>query len=58
MDRGEMNHSVFWSDEDGGYIAYLSGSPGISAFGKTENEAIAELKIAEKLFLEVEAENI
>ena len=34
---------VFWSDEDEGYIAVAPDLPGSSAFGETEQEALAEL---------------
>ena len=34
---------VFWSDEDGGYIALADDLPGCSAFGESEPEALAEL---------------
>ena len=37
---------VFWSDEDGGFIATAPDLPGCSAFGATEAEALAELKDA------------
>lgn len=34
---------VFWSEEDGGFIAIAPDLPGTSAWGKTEAEAIHEL---------------
>lgn len=34
---------VFWSDEDEGYIAVAPDLPGSSAFGESEQEALAEL---------------
>ena len=37
---------VFWSDEDGGYIATAPDLPGSSAFGATEAEALVQLKDA------------
>ena len=43
---------VFWSEEDGGYIATCPDFPGLSAFGETEEEAIVEGKAALRLFLE------
>jgi len=43
---------VFWSDEDGGYIATCPDFPGLSAFGESENDALAEGKAALRLFLE------
>ncbi len=43
---------VFWSEEDGGYIATCPDFPGLSAFGETEEEALSEGKAALRLFLE------
>ena len=43
---------VFWSDEDKGYIATCRDFPGLSAFGESENDALAEGKTALRLFLE------
>lgn len=43
---------VLWSDEDGGYIATCPDFPGLSAFGESENDALAEGKAALQLFLE------
>ncbi len=43
---------VFWSDEDKGYIATCPDFPGLSAFGESENDALAEGKTALRLFLE------
>jgi predicted RNase H-like HicB family nuclease len=37
---------VFWSDEDGGFIATAPDLPGCSAFGETQQEALAELQDA------------
>ncbi len=44
--------SIKWSDEDGGFIATVSELPGLSAFGKTQEEAISELKVAAEAYLE------
>ena len=38
--------NVFWSEEDGGYIAVATDLPGCSAFGKTQAKAIAEAQDA------------
>jgi predicted RNase H-like HicB family nuclease len=43
---------VFWSEEDGGYIATCPDFPGLSAFGETEEEALSEGKGAVRLLLE------
>ena len=43
---------VFYSEEDKGYIAVAPDLPGCSAFGKTEEAAVKEVKKAEKLWLE------
>ena len=43
---------IKWSDEDNGYIATAPELPGLSAFGKTQEEAVSELKIAAVAFLE------
>jgi predicted RNase H-like HicB family nuclease len=37
---------VYWSDDDGGYIAVAPDLPGCSAFGKTQERALAELQDA------------
>ncbi|MBI4837931.1 MAG: type II toxin-antitoxin system HicB family antitoxin [Nitrospirae bacterium] len=42
---------VFYSEEDKGFIAIVPDLQGCSAFGKTEDEAIKEVKIAQKLWL-------
>src|SRR5512132_3181040 len=42
---------VFWSEEDEGYVAVAPDLPGSSAWGKTEAEAIEELRTAIGLWL-------
>jgi len=44
--------SLKWSDEDEGYIAFVPELPGLSAFGNTPKEAIAELETAGEAYLE------
>lgn len=43
---------IFYSEEDGGYIAVAPELPGCSAFGETEEEALREIKVAIDLWLE------
>jgi predicted RNase H-like HicB family nuclease len=47
---------IFYSEEDEGYIAVVPELPGCSAFGKTEEEALKEVKIAMSLWLETAKE--
>ena len=42
---------ISYSQEDEGYIATVPELPGCSAFGGTEVEAIAEVKVAASLWL-------
>lgn len=44
--------SIFWSEEDEAFIAICPDFPGVSAFGDTEEQALAEAKIALKLAME------
>jgi len=46
-----------WSEEDGGYIATIPELPGLSAFGVSPEEAIRQLTVAKKAFLNVMAED-
>ena len=43
---------IFYSEEDEGFIAIAPELPGCSAFGGTEEEALAEIKVAMQLWLE------
>lgn len=43
---------VFYSEEDGGYIADIPDLEVCSAFGQTPEEAMKEVQIAKKLWLE------
>jgi len=45
--------SIQWSDEDEGYIAIIPELKGLSAFGSSKEEALDELQIAKKAYLEV-----
>lgn len=44
--------NIFWSDEDGGYIADVPDLKACSAFGATPTEALAELERAKAAWLE------
>lgn len=44
--------SIFYSDEDAGYIAEIRELPLCSAFGRTPAVALAELEIARDAWLE------
>jgi len=43
--------NIFWSDEDGGYIADLPDLGACSAFGNTPEEALAEVEKAKEAWL-------
>jgi predicted RNase H-like HicB family nuclease len=45
-DASKYPASVFWSEEDGGFVALAPDLPGCSAFGKTQGEALDELEDA------------
>ena len=49
---GKYALELFYSDEDEGYIAIVPELPGCSAFGKTDEDALKEVKIAIDLWLE------
>jgi predicted RNase H-like HicB family nuclease len=38
--------NIFWSDEDEGFIAVAPDLPGCSAFGQTQEQAMAQLQDA------------
>lgn len=44
--------NIFYSDEDGGYIADIPDLQACSAFGQTPHEALAELQTAKTAWLE------
>ena len=44
--------NIFWSDEDGGYIADIPDLEACSAFGTTAAEALAEVERAKAAWLE------
>jgi len=48
--------NIFYSDEDGGYIADIPDLKACSAFGHTPEEALAELEKAKKAWLDAARE--
>lgn len=48
--------NIFYSNEDGGYIADIPDLEACSAFGGTPAEALAELEQAKEAWLEVARE--
>jgi len=49
--------NIFYSEEDGGYIADIPDLSHCSAFGSTPEEALAQLRIAKENWLEAAREN-
>jgi predicted RNase H-like HicB family nuclease len=52
MDQPKYRIEIFWSDEDGGYIANVPDLRYCSAFGETYEEALREVLVAMELHLE------
>jgi predicted RNase H-like HicB family nuclease len=44
--------NIFYSEEDGGYIADIPDLEACAAFGETPTEALAEVEIAKTAWLE------
>jgi len=44
--------NIFWSEEDGGYIADIPDLEACSAFGRTPEEALQEVEVAKTAWLE------
>ena len=44
--------NIFWSDDDGGYVADIPDLEACSAFGTTAAEALAEVQRAKDAWLE------
>jgi predicted RNase H-like HicB family nuclease len=55
MSRRDYPITIFYSEEDGGFIAVAPDLKGCSAFGETPQEALRELETAMDLWLEVAA---
>ena len=47
----DYHTNIFYSDEDGGYIADTPDLVACSAFGETPEEALSELQIAKAAWL-------
>jgi len=50
--ENKYKFNLAWSDEDEGYIATCPEFVGLSAFGETPEDALAEAKVALNLFIE------
>ncbi len=48
--------NIFWSEEDGGYIADIPDLESCSAFGKTAEAALAEVELAKSAWLDAARE--
>ena len=44
--------NIFFSEEDGGYIADIPDLDSCSAFGATDEEALTEVKLAKEAWIE------
>lgn len=44
--------NIFYSEEDGGYIADIPDLEHCSAFGNTPDEALAEVEVAKRAWIE------
>lgn len=51
MENKNYSFRIAWSDADQGFIATCPELPGLSAFGETEAQALAEAQIAKRLFI-------
>ena len=48
--------TIFWSDEDGMYVAAVPELPGCSALGDTYEEALREAQVAMSLWIDTAKE--
>ncbi|MBU4233979.1 MAG: type II toxin-antitoxin system HicB family antitoxin [Proteobacteria bacterium] len=48
---GDYHINIFYSDEDGGYIADIPDLEACSAFGQTPEQALAEVEQAKQAWL-------
>lgn len=52
---GDFHIKIFYSEEDGGYIADIPDLEACSAFGETPEEALREVQPAKALWLQATA---
>ena len=52
LDMGDYHINIFYSEEDGGYIADIPDLEYCSAFGKTAAEALKEVEQAKSAWLD------
>ncbi len=50
--KQDYHINIFYSEEDGGYIADIPDLEACSAFGETPLEALREVEIAKEVWLE------
>ena len=50
--KRDYHINIFWSDEDGAYVADIPDLDGCAAFGDTPEMALAELAVAREAWLE------
>jgi len=48
---------IFWSKDDQGFIAEVEELDGCSAFGETQEEALKEIKVAMKAWIDSMVQN-
>ncbi len=56
MTLKDYHINIFYSEEDGGYVADIPDLDACSAFGQTPEQALAEVKRAKKAWLEAAKE--
>jgi predicted RNase H-like HicB family nuclease len=49
---GDYHINIFFSEEDGGYIADIPDLDSCSAFGETPEQALTEVELAKQAWLE------
>ena len=54
--KQDYHINIFFSAEDGGYIADIPDLANCSAFGESPEEALREVQVAKQLWLEVARE--